>query len=225
MSYIFFPIPTPVFPVLSPLAWSVHKKPILSSRAVTAVTGRETQLATAAYPRFAFTLTYGGDSWLRDETQNILPGPNALGHTELQQLSGLYLACLGSYGEFYYSDPDDSSRLNQGVGVGNGTLIDFLVFYQWGNGPFTPPLLLPVGGIGILNTVYFNGVAQSPTIYHIDPTNTTIVFNVAPSSGVVITADFSFFFRCRFLDDHMDYSEWAQNLWETKEVRFESVKP
>ena len=198
----------------------------MSSRVTTAVSGRENQLATAAYPRWAFTLSYGGgNSWLRDQTQNITPDPTKNGLTEFEQLSGLFLACLGSYGEFYYSDPDDSSRANQYIGTGNGTATTFLVYYSWGSGPFTPAMTIPVGGVNTITTVYFNGVAQSSSIYSLDSTNTQLVFTSAPGNGVVITVTFSFYFRCRFLDDHMDYNQWAQNLWDTKEVRFESVKP
>src|ERR1700722_16763620 len=108
MTYLNFPSPTPVFPALPPLAWSVHKKTIMASRATIAASGRGTQLACAVFPRWSFLLTYGGNSWLRDQTQNINPGPNELGFSELTQISGLYIQCQGPYGEFYYSDPDDN---------------------------------------------------------------------------------------------------------------------
>ena len=226
MSFIQFPTPTPVFPVLPPLAWSVHKKPIMASRAITATTGRETQLACCVYPRWAFTLTYGGDSWLRDQTQNSVPDPALPGLTELEQLSGLFLQCRGSYGEFYYSDPDDFSRLAQAVGTGNGTQTTFPLTYTWGTGPFSPAMTIPVGGIQTIDAVYFNGTpAPGGYTWGTDATNTQLVINPAPPNGAVITADFTFYFRCRFLDDTQEYSQWAQNLWEVKQVQFESVKP
>jgi hypothetical protein len=59
----------------------------------------------------------------------------------------------------------------------------------------------------------------------LDATRTQIVFTSAPSSGVVITADFHFYFRCRFLADVEEFSQWAKNLWELKELKFQSVKP
>lgn len=200
----------------------------MSSRVITAASGRETQLACAVYPRWAFTLNYGGDSWLRDQTQNIVIDPTLAGFTELEQISGLFIACLGSYGEFYYSDPDDFSRSNQFVGIGNGSITTFPLTYSWGNGPFSPAMTIPVGGIQTINAVYFNGVVQSSALYSLDATNTQLVFGSAPgtpSAGVFITIDFAFYFRCRFLDDQMNYSQFARNLWDNKEVRFESVKP
>jgi uncharacterized protein (TIGR02217 family) len=224
MSFINFPSPTPVFPTLPSQAWSVHKKPILSSRVTTAVSGRSNRLACAAYPRWAFTLTFGGESaWLRDQTQNsVAQAP--VGFTELQQISGLFMACLGAYGEFYFTDPDDSSRSNQSVGTGDGSTTTFPLYYSWGSGPLTPPLTFPVTGINTIDAVYFNGVLQSASLYSLDSTKTKLVFTSAPGAGVVITADFHFYFRCRFLDDKVSFSQWAQNLWDTKEVQFESVK-
>lgn len=222
MAYIFFPVPTPVFPALPSQAWSVHKKPILSSNVVIGATGKEVQLARAGWPRWSFILTYG---WLREQTQNTIPDSSLLGFRELEQISGLFLLCQGAYGEFYYDDPDDDSRLNNLVGYGDGTNLVFPVYYTWGNGPFSPPLRAPVGGIKSLDAVYFNGVVQSAGSYSIDSTNARIVFASPPSATTTITADFSFYFRCRFLDDQLTFSQFARNRWEMKEIRFESVKP
>ena len=225
MAYIFFPSPTPIFPVLPPLAWPVHKKALMASRTTIAATGREARFACCAYPRWEFTLTYGGDSWLRDQTNNITTDPRLAGLVELQELCGLFLQCRGSYGEFYYSDPDDNSRLGSPAGTGNGTNLSFPIFYTWGTGPFPTSLTAPVGGIQTLDAVYLNGSVVSPTTYALDAAGTQIVFTTAPGSGVVVTADFVFYFRCRFLDDTMSYSQFSQNLWEVKTVKFESVKP
>lgn len=226
MAFIQFPNPTPIFPVLPPLTWSVHKKPIMASRVSIGASGRECQLACAAYPRWAFILSYGGgNSWLREQTQNSVVYSPLAGYTELEQLTGLFLACLGSYGEFYYVDPDDNSRLSQAVGTGDGATTTFPLYYTWGNGPFTPSLTIPVGGIQTINAVYFNGTVQSAAGYSLDSTKTKVVFTVAPTTGVVITIDFQFFFRCRFLDDTLDLLQFSINRWDVKEVRFESVKP
>ena len=99
------------------------------------------------------------------------------------------------------------------------------VYLILGFGPFSPSFYYPVGGINTIDAVYFNNVAQPVSSYTLDNTRTQLVFYAPPSSGTVITADFHFYFRCRFLDDHLDFSQWAQNLWECPEVRFESVKP
>jgi uncharacterized protein (TIGR02217 family) len=218
MAYIYFPNPTPIFPALASVGWSVLKKPIMSSRVVISATGIETQFATAAFPRWAFTLTY---NWLRDQTQNIVPDQTLMGFQEFQAISSLFLACKGSYGEFYFEDPDDNSRLNQDVGVGDGANTVFPLFFSWGTtfGSYTP-----VGGIKSLDAVYLNGVLQSAGSYLLS-NDTTLIFGAAPAPNVLVTSDFHFYFRCRFLDDHLDFSQIMPNRWEAKEIRFESVKP
>lgn len=225
MSFINFPVPTPVFPVLAPLTWSVVRGIMYSSQVSTAISGREIQLARAVYPRFKFTLKYGGESWLREQTQNITPYAPLIGNTELEQLSGLFLQCRGSYGEFYYNDPDDNSRAGVSVGTGNGTTTTFQLFYPFGTGPFSPPFSMPITGINTIDNVYFNGIVQSPSLYSMDATNTKLVFTTPPGANVVITADFHFYFRCRFEKDESQYEQWAKNLWENSEVSFISVKP
>jgi hypothetical protein len=233
MAYLGFPNPTPIFPVLPPLAWSVHKKPIMSSRATTSASGRGNQLACAVYPRWSFLLTYGGDSWLRDQTQNITPGPNELGFSELTQISGLFLQCLGSYGEFFYSDPDDNSRTLEYEGTGDGTTTAFPLYFSWGGNvavfgispPYFPLMTLPVQGVNAIAQVTIDGTPLSPSLYSLDSTRTVLVFTSAPASMQIIEVSFSFYFRCHFLDDNLTFSQWARNLWELKEVKFESVKP
>lgn len=227
MTYVFFPDPTPLFPALPPLTWSVHKKPVMSSNVTTAISGREMQLARAAYPRWVFTLKYSGESWLRDQTQNIVTDPRLAGFTELQQLSGIFLACLGSYGEFYYNDPEDNYRANDAFALGTGADNNFPILFSWGAGPFTPKLFMPVGGINELFNVYVDGIPQNFGSYQVDPTRTILQFldGGIPGPGSVISADFSFYYRCRFMEDNLDFMQWAPNLWENKETQFESVKP
>ena len=147
------------------------------------------------------------------------------GLTEFEQLSALFLACKGSYGEFYYNDPEDNSRLNMPNSVGDGVKTIFPIHYTWGYGPFLPSFYAPVSGINTIDAVYFNGSPISPSLYHMDASNTYLVFYTPPNANVVITSDFHFYFRCRFLEDQLKFGQFAKNLWENKEVRFESVKP
>lgn len=224
MSFITFPSPTPVFPALASQAWSVHKEPSFKTTTDVSISGREYQIARQVIPRFEFTLTYGGDTWLRDQTQNITPFNPLSGYTELEQLAGLFLACLGSYGEFYYSDPDDNSRLGVTIGTTTAATI-YQIYFSWGTGPFTPPAFYPVGGVQTINAVYLDGMLISSADYTLDSTRTRLVFFTAPGAGKILTIDFSFYFRCRFLNDVEEFSQWAINLWESKSLKFQSVKP
>lgn len=190
------------------------------------MSGRGWQAARVVYPVWEFTLTYGENSWLRDQTQNITAYAPLAGQTEFETLSALFLLCQGAYGEFYYADPDDSSRAGAFVATANGGTT-YTLMVPWGSGPFTPGFSGPVGGIKSIENVYINGAAVSPLNYTIDATNTAIVFTALPPppTGSIITADFHFYFRCSFSADTMEFSEWAMNLWEAREVKFKSVKP
>ena len=52
-----------------------------------------------------------------------------------------------------------------------------------------------------------------------------LTFATAPASGVTISADFSYAFNCRFLDDQMDFEEFMSSLWRLDSMKFRSVKP
>ncbi len=225
MAFIDFPSPTPVFPDLPPKAWSVHKEPSFKTSTSTAISGREYQIVRQVIPRWLFTLSYGGESWLRDQTQNITPYGPLTGYTELEQMAGLFLGCLGAYGEFYYEDPDDNSRVGEIINNATLGVLSYGIFFSWGTGPFTSGMQYPVTGIKTLDAVYLNGVLESAATYSLDATRTQLVFVSQPTVGDAISVDFHFYFRCRFMNDVEEFEEWAWNLWEKKSLKFQSVKP
>lgn len=47
---------------------------------------------------------------------------------------------------------------------------------------------------------------------------------IAPDIGIDITADFSFYFRCRFTKDEMEFEEFMLALYELKKCEFISLK-
>jgi uncharacterized protein (TIGR02217 family) len=51
-----------------------------------------------------------------------------------------------------------------------------------------------------------------------------VTFTSAPANGAVITADMSYYWRCRFTTDLCEFSQFMQNLWEAKKVEFRTVK-
>jgi hypothetical protein len=203
------------FPPLRP-GWSVHWMPTWASIVSTHTSGREVITPLQAYPLHEFTLTY---ELLEDETANQSIFQPAAPYTELQQLAGLFMACTGQYGYFYYDFESDNSRSAAAVGTGNGVTTIFTVFRSFGPQGFSEP----VGGINVLSEVYFNGVAQPATSY--SKSGNQIIFNRPPGNGLIITADFSFWFLCRFIEDQQDYEQFMYNLWKMSSLKFRSVKP
>jgi len=202
----------PSLPALAGLAWSRHKKPGFSTRVAAHTSGREVRVALMAYPLYEFEAVYNG---LASNSTAAFAG---LGGSSLQELMGFFLQLQGQLGTFLYVDPDDNTVGGQVFGTGDGATVAFTMERSLGG------FLEPVGWVTSIATVYLNGVAQAAAAYSLTTPN-TLVFATAPGSGVTVSADFSYAFNCRFLDDQMDFEEFMSNLWKLDSMKFRSVKP
>ena len=203
----------PVFPTLPGLAWSVTKAPIFQTRIQRAVSGRELRALDYPYPLWQFTLVF---AFLRDN-----PGA---GLDELRTLMGFYLTCQGAYGTFLFQDPSDYRVMGQYLGTGDSSLGIFQLQRTMGEsllgGGFVEPVVAP----NLITAVYFDGITQSPSGYSVDRDTGLLTFATPPSTGLVITADFSYWFRCRFVDDSYDFENFMYRLWQLKKLTFISVR-
>lgn len=224
MGYVNWPVPTPQFPVLPVQGFPITKSPVFSAWQHRSVSGKQYQSARQAFPNWTFQLQYGDDAWLREQTQNISPYRPNVPYREFEAISQLFLACYGKYGEFWYDDPEDDSRLAQPIGTGNGVTQSFRAVRTWG----LPPLarVEPVGAVDIGRTiqVYQNGVIDTFN-WALNADHTFFTCSSAPAAGVAITADFSFFYRCHFEEDQQQYDQFNYNLWQYGKCKFVSVKP
>jgi hypothetical protein len=77
----------------------------------------------------------------------------------------------------------------------------------------------------VVSKIYFNGITQ-PMTWTVDST-TGIVTLPIPFFGTqpVISADFTYYFRCRFIDDRYDFENFMLKLWTLKKLTFISVRP
>jgi hypothetical protein len=202
----------PSLPMLAGLAWSRHKKPGFSTRVASHVSGREVRVALMSYPLYEFEAVYNG---LASSATAAFAG---LGSSSLQSLMGFFLQLQGQFGTFLYADPDDNTATGQAFATGDGSTTSFTIGRSLGG------FLEPVGWVTSIANVYLNGTAQSSASYSLTTPN-TLVFTSAPGNGVTISADFSYTFQCRFLDDQMDFEEFMSNLWKLDSMKFRSVKP
>ena len=202
-----------VFPTLPGLAWSVTKAPTFQTRIQRAVSGRELRALDYPYPLWQFTLVF---AFLRDN-------PTA-GYDELRTLMGFFMSCQGAYGTFLFQDPSDDQVFGQDLGTGDSTTSVFQLQRTMGTalpaGGFVEPILAP----NIVSAVYFDGITQSPSSYSVDPDTGLLTFADPPPTGLVITADFSYWFRCRFVDDSYDFENFMYRLWQLKKLTFISVR-
>jgi uncharacterized protein (TIGR02217 family) len=199
----------PSFPMLAGQGWSVHKRPTFSTRVANHVSGREVRQALYATTLYEFELTFDGLS-----SGTAYPG---LGSESLQSLMGLYLQSEGQFGTFLYTDPSDSTVIGQGIATGDGTTTSFTFMRTLGG------YIEPVSWVSSVANIYLDGVAQTSGWSLTQPNALTFVS--APANGVVITADFTYAFVCRFLEDQEDFEEFASGLWTLQSLKFRSVKP
>jgi len=202
-----------IFPALPGLAWSVTKSPTFQTRIQRAVSGRELRALDYPYPLWQFTLVF---DFLRDNP--------AAGFDELRTLMGFFMLCQGAFGTFLFQDPSDDRVSGQQIGTGDTLRTVFQLQRTMGEtlpgGGFLEPILAP----NVVSAVYLNGIIQDPAGYSVDSMTGLVTFNTAPGSGLIITADYSYYFRCRFVDDSYAFENFMFRLWQLKKLTFISVR-
>jgi len=192
-----------IFPTFSGLTWSRKRKTIFSTGIQTSTSGRERRARYYTYPRYVFTLNF--DFLLDDYT---LAG-------DLQAMVSFYNLKYGAYDSFLYKDPNDYTVTNQTIGTGNSVTVDFQLLRTYAG--FSEPVF----GIVSAPTLYVASVALTSTDFSWS-TSGLITFTTAPTG--TITADFNFYYRCRFKEDELDLDEFVQRLWELKGLELITLK-
>jgi len=204
---------TLIFPALPGLAWSVTKTPTFQTRIQRAVSGRELRALDYPYPLWQFTLTF---AFLRDS-----PGA---GFDELRTLMGFYLSCQGAFAAFLFEDPSDCQVTDQYIATGDSSASAFQLQRTVGAKLSSGGFSEPVTALNLLSALYFDGIVQTPSSYSVDPNTGLVTFVTPPANGVSITADFTYWFRCRFVEDSYDFENFMYRLWQLKKLTFISVR-
>lgn len=208
---------TAVFPSLLGLGFSVFRTPMWSTLRQQSASGKRLALGLWSSPIYQWDLTF---DVLRSDPVNA----------EWQQVVGFFNARQGRLDTFLFTDPDDNAVAAQLLGVGDGVTTVFQLIRTLGG------FVEPVNAPNVVSAVYLNGVAQSGGSYSVDPATGLLTFTSAPGSGVTITADFTYYFRCEFCasssgggsssnftGDTMSLEKFMNQLWTTG-VSFQSVK-
>lgn len=209
-------MPEPVFPSLPGQGWSVFKKPIFATRKQSGTSGRELRLADQVYPIWEFTLTFNflRDKW--DIRAGVGIGFGGAGsYDELRTLMGFFLARQGSYQPFLFDDPTDNSLTGQLLGAGDGSNAAFQLYRTMG--AFVEPITAP----HTVSAVYVDGV--DPGGWSVDDATGIVTMASPPAAAGVVTADFSYYFRCRFSDDEAEFENFMYQLWSVKTLKFRSI--
>lgn len=191
-------------PDMPGLSFPVKRTPAFQSIVHRSVAGSTTAMALQPYALYSYELPY---EFLRSDPT----------FAEWQQITSLFQRCRGRALPFRFDDPDDDSVTGQGLGLGDGTTIDFAFVRTLGL------IVDPIQDVTEASiTVYLDGVetagftvlrtAAFETIYGVR-------FTVPPAPGVVITGDFDFTYLCQFDDDLLEFGKMTflngNGLWET----------
>jgi uncharacterized protein (TIGR02217 family) len=191
-----------VFPALPGLQWDRLKKPTFSTSVHKAVSGKEARASFWFYPIWQIELAY---EILRADATD-----------ELNTLMGLFLQMHGAFDTFLYEDPEDCTVVNQGIGTGDGAVRNFQLLRRIGS------FVEPIKAINGTPQIYLDGVIQEEAGWTV--ANGLVTFAVPPANGVMMSASFSFYFRCRFLEDEAEFSQFMYKLWSLKQITLVSVK-
>ena len=184
-----------IFPNLPGLSWSVIKSPEWNTKTQMTMSGRETRASFRVTPIYNISLSY-----------EIL---RADARAEMQTLFGFYNARMGSFDDFLFDDPTDDQVSNQWFGTGDGSTVSFQL--QRTLGGATEPVM----NVNMLSTITVNGIAT--TSYSVN-TSGMITFLSAPASGAAIAWAGSYYYRCRFAKDTVDFENFMYQVWSAKKI-------
>jgi uncharacterized protein (TIGR02217 family) len=193
-----------VFPTLAGLEYPVVWTPVAGKTLIqTSVSGRENRAALWTTPCREYQLSF---NFLRDDSNN-----------EFRTLVAFVLARQGAYDSFLFNDPDDNSVTGQALGTAVAGQTEFQLVRAFAG--FVEPILAP----NTVSAVYVNGVSVG-SAFSVNPLRGVLTLSAAPATGAAITADFTYYWPCRFLADQYDFSKFMNRLWEQKKLDFVTLK-
>lgn len=190
----------PIFPALPGIAFPGTRSARFNTDLSESVTGVRTPTRNQLEPRWLYDLPV---EFLRDRT----------GFTEFSDLLNLYLSCYGRFGTFLYSDPRDNTATNQSFGVGDGSTTQFfLVRTAFG---FTQRVAA-LNGTPTIQVSGINAIGATINAYGV------VTFGTPPAPNAVLTWSGLYYWICRFSEDQLDLSQFADRWWEVKSLKFET---
>lgn len=158
-------------------------------------------------------------NWSKNKMKfNIVNGVKT--KTELEDICAFFRNVKGCGCGFRFKDWLDYSVEAQEIGVGDGSTVVFqlLKTYVVSGSVYTRKIVKPV-----ISTVkvYLGGVESED--FSVDLTTGVVTLNVAPVSGVVVTADFEFDVPVRFNSDILEVTLETINTGSVKSLELVEV--
>lgn len=191
------------------LGFDVVKTPEWNNIVQRSMSGKETGIRFWSYPIYNFTLTY-----------DILV--SSASTADLQTLMGFFNQAYARGNVFLFTDPDNYSVTGQSISTAAAGLSSFQLVNTYGG--FTEPVYAP----NSVTAVKLDGVAQASSTYTVGAYGSSapgvLAFSSAPASSAAVTADFTFYYPCRFREDTLDFNKFMYQMWEAKQVSFYTQK-
>ncbi len=193
-----------VFPNLACIDLAQTKRPEVKSNVfINPLSGRESRLRFQVYPKYIFKISVNDLFEYGDET-------------EMQDLLAFMVERGGQAEAFLYKDPTDyiTAKRSLGVGVGNGTQVDFQMRRSYGgytedvNNPDTDSLF-----------IYLDDELVAAEDYAVSGTG-LITFDTAPADGDTVKWEGEYYYRVRFMADGYDFTRFAAHQYECLDIEF-----
>lgn len=195
-----------LFPYTLPgIQFNYIRKYLWNTGVQKALTGKQSTIAYQAFPLVNFEYSF-----------EYLRAP-----ADITELVGLFNAVRGRFDTFLHTDPDFNTVSAEAFGAGDGstTAFQLLATYEGASGPGQAEMVQNLNGTP---TLYSNGTLIASSGYSIGATG-IVTFTTAPASGVALTWDGSFYYRCRFDADSYDWKKIMSALWQSPKLSFTSV--
>lgn len=192
------------------LKFDSERTPIFRTGVQSAVSFKESRLSYALFPVFEFSLQY---ELLRHDTTP----------SDLRNIVGFFGEHRGRWDTFLYNDPTYNTVVDEPFGVGDGVTTQFQLVAKFGNAT-SYALTELIQNLGAAPTIKKAGVTQTVTTHYTISGTGVVTFVTAPAAAEALTWSGSFYYRCRFVDDHLTTTEFMNKLWATKQVKLRSIK-
>lgn len=202
---------TAIFPTLRGLAFPVPREVVWDTNIQQNVSGKEVRIPYTTWPRYRWTFDF-----------SVLTTTSSI--ADFQSLLGFYNLRQGSADSFLYKDPNDYTVSSQSIGTGDSSSTAFQLVKSYGS--FIEPVLAPDTSSTI--NIYKNAVLQAASSYTINAWGSSnpgrLTFGAAPSSGTLITADFQYYYPCRFDKDTQAFNLKYYQIYNAQRFTIISVK-
>jgi Conserved hypothetical protein 2217 (DUF2460) len=196
----------PIFPQTN-IGYPVVRRPYFSTIVTTASSGLEVRIGNQIYPLSEWDLLF---EWLQSQPLNQV----------WQTLYGFYVSNYGKFSTFLYDDKTDNTTSPDPLNPTPSIIVADGVSstYQIGR-------CLPYGGVTGFEPLFdFKAPpVVTPTPASISPTG-LMDFGGPLSVGTLIKMDFKYYWRVRFADDDLEFSNFGQFFWEAKKVTLRQAR-